>query len=135
MSGEQVPARRRNTWQREAVRGALATTPGFVSAGALHVRLHNEGVAIGLATVYRCLNDLAESGEVDALTTAGGEVQYRACSAGHHHHLICRSCGKTVEIDAERVEQWAERVASEHGFSEVTHVIDIFGRCGDCAAN
>ena len=52
---------------------------------------------------------------------------------GHHHHLICRSCGLTVEIAANDVEQWAQRTAAMHGFSEAEHVVDIFGLCASCA--
>jgi len=123
---------RRNTWQREAVRAALDTTGGFVSAQALHARLRDEGSSIGLATVYRALSDLATDGAADSLQQ-DGESLYRACSSGtHHHHLICRICGTTVEIEADEVEVWAQRVASEHGFTRANHVVDVFGECAAC---
>ena len=107
---------KRNTWQREAVREALDETEGFISAQALHSTLHANGSPIGLATVYRALGDLAANGEADSLQSPEGEALYRACSTtGHHHHLICRNCGLTVEIAADEVESWAKRVAAEHG--------------------
>lgn len=124
---------KRNTWQREAVRAALAETSGFVSAQALHARLSSGGRSIGLATVYRALADLAELGAADVLHSPSGEVMYRACTAEHHHHLICRQCGLTIEISAEPVERWAHAVATEHGFDEPSHTVDVFGRCADCA--
>ena len=125
---------KRNTWQREAVREALDETEGFISAQALHSSLHANGSPIGLATVYRALGDLAANGEADSLQSPEGEALYRACSTtGHHHHLICRSCGKAVEIAATDVEEWAQRTAAQHGFSEAEHVVDIFGICTDCA--
>ncbi|WP_394553637.1 Fur family transcriptional regulator [Agromyces sp. MMS24-JH15] len=126
---------KRNTWQREAVRSALGDTGGFISAQALHAALHAAGSPIGLATVYRALGSLAESGEADSLQSPDGESLYRACSTtGHHHHLICRNCGLTVEIGAEPVEEWAQQVASEHGFTAAAHVVDVFGLCADCSA-
>ena len=123
---------KRNTWQREAVREALGESEGFISAQTLHSELRLAGSAIGLATVYRALTDLATEGEADSLQ-AEGESLYRACTPGqHHHHLICRKCGLAVEIEADAVEQWAQKVASEHGFSEATHVVDVFGVCASC---
>ena len=123
----------RNTWQRERVREALADAPGFVSAQALHALLRDENTGIGLATVYRALAGLAAQGDADSLQSPDGEALYRACtSTGHHHHLICRSCGRTVEIEATDVEQWAHRTAALHGFTDAAHVVDIFGLCASC---
>jgi Fur family ferric uptake transcriptional regulator len=125
---------RRNTWQREAVRQALGTSEAFVSAQSLHAHLRDAGSAIGLATVYRTLADLAIEGEADSLQQEG-ESLYRACTTGsHHHHLICRQCGLTVEIEADAVEAWAHSIATEHGFSEANHVVDVFGICANCVA-
>jgi Fur family ferric uptake transcriptional regulator len=124
---------KRNTWQREAVREALGTTEGFVSAQSLHAAMRGAGSPIGLATVYRALADLATEGDADALQQEG-ESLYRACTPGsHHHHLICRSCGRTVEISADPVEQWAKDVATANGFTRPEHVVDVFGDCADCS--
>ncbi|MBX3195220.1 MAG: transcriptional repressor [Microbacteriaceae bacterium] len=124
---------RRNTWQREAVREALGGTEGFVSAQTLHAGLREAGSEVGLATVYRALADLADAGEADSLQS-DGENLYRACTPGsHHHHLICRHCGATVEITADAVETWARDVAAEHGFTAPQHVVDVFGYCAACS--
>ena len=123
---------KRNTWQRDAVRDALEHTETFVSAQTLHSRLRDSGSAIGLATVYRALADLAHEGEADSLQQEG-ESLFRACTPGqHHHHLICRNCGLTVEIEADAVEAWAQTVAAENGFTQPNHVVDVFGLCADC---
>ncbi|MCC9053163.1 transcriptional repressor [Microbacterium sp. F2E] len=125
----------RNTWQRDRVREALGDAAGFVSAQDLHATLRQGGSGIGLATVYRTLATLAASGEADQLQSLEGEAIYRACSStGHHHHLICRSCGRAVEIEAREVEAWAQRTAAAHGFTQAEHVVDIFGLCGTCTA-
>lgn len=124
---------KRNTWQREAVREALVGTEHFVSAQTLHSGLRDSGSPIGLTTVYRALADLALEGEADSLQQEG-ESLYRACTRGqHHHHLICRNCGLTVEIEADDVEKWAQSVASEHGFTRPNHVVDVFGLCAACS--
>ncbi|CAN5233832.1 transcriptional repressor [soil metagenome] len=129
-----APARKRNTWQREAVRSALGADDGFVSAQGLHSTLRESGSPIGLATVYRALAELATEGEADSLQSPEGESLYRACTPGqHHHHLICRNCGLTVEIEADAVERWAQSVASEHGFTQPHHVVDVFGLCAACS--
>jgi len=133
-TADQGDAGRRRTRQRAAVQDALTGAEGFVSAQDLHQALREAGVEIGLATVYRALAGLAEDGEADQLQL-DGEALYRACTPGrHHHHLICRSCGRTVEISASPVEAWARSVAAEHGFTEAEHVVDVFGRCADCSA-
>ena len=125
---------KRNTWQRDAVREALGTTEGFVSAQTLHAHMRDAGSPVGLATVYRALADLATEGDADALQQEG-ESLYRACTPGsHHHHLICRSCGRTVEISADPVEQWAKDVAAANGFTRPEHVVDVFGYCAECSA-
>lgn len=124
---------KRQTWQREAVREALSECEGFVSAQTLHSNLREAGSPIGLATVYRALADLASEGEADSLQQEG-ESLYRACTPGsHHHHLICRNCGLTVEIEADEVEEWARTVAASHGFTQPNHVVDVFGLCAECS--
>ena len=125
---------RRPTRQQAAVAALLERSADFVSAQTLHARLREAGEGIGLATVYRALQSMVEAGTVDVLRTDDGEAVYRACSTHHHHHLVCRSCGRTVEVEGPTVEAWADRIAGEHGFSDVTHTLEIFGTCADCAA-
>jgi len=123
---------RRQTRQKDAVLHALGQAQGFVSAQQLHRQLTQHGSVIGLATVYRNLNTLVADGLADSLVNAG-ESLFRDCSKDHHHHLICNGCGIAVEIEAEQAEAWATKVAKEHGFTQVTHTIDIFGLCSACS--
>lgn len=127
---------RRATWQKAAVKDALTKADVFISAQDLHKTLSEENQKVGLTTVYRALSELAETGEADQLTTNDGEMRYRVChSPQHHHHLSCRKCGKAVEVKFATTEGWAEKLASEHGFSDVTHSIEIFGICAACGEN
>ncbi|MEU6131394.1 Fur family transcriptional regulator [Saccharopolyspora sp. NPDC047091] len=124
----------RATKQRAAVSRLLSEVDDFRSAQDLHEQLRRRGEGIGLTTVYRTLQTLADAGEIDVLRTDSGEAIYRRCSAEHHHHLVCRHCGRTVEVADPPVEAWAERIASEHGFSNVGHTVEIIGVCPECAA-
>ncbi|MDQ4144947.1 MAG: transcriptional repressor [Actinomycetota bacterium] len=124
----------RNTRQRAELERALRDAGGFRSAQELHGQLRGSGSKIGLTTVYRNLQALSESGAVDVLPSGEGESIYRLCATeGHHHHLVCRSCGTSVEIASDEVEQWAERTARAHGFTGVTHTAELYGLCGRCS--
>lgn len=136
MTGDSAPTSAtavRNTRQRSAVSTLLAQVEDFRSAQELHAMLRQRGDRVGLATVYRTLQALADLGEVDVMRTPGGEHLYRRCSAGHHHHLVCRTCGRTVEVEGPDVETWADTVAARHGYVDVSHTIEIFGTCPTCA--
>lgn len=125
----------RMTRQRTAVAELLDGTDDFRSAQQLHEMLRDRGEEVGLATVYRTMQVLADRGEVDVLRAADGEALYRKClTRHHHHHLVCRGCGATVELDAATVENWAARMGAEHGFSDVEHTVELFGTCAECAA-
>ena len=122
----------RSTRQRVAISSLLDNLDEFCSAQELHDELRRRGENIGLTTVYRTLQSMSAAGLVDTLRVDTGESVYRRCSEHHHHHLVCRRCGSTVEVGDHEVEIWAARVAAEHGFSEVSHTIEIFGTCSSC---
>lgn len=123
----------RATRQRAAIKAALDQAEGFVTAQELHDLLRRDGEKVGLATVYRALQGFTDAGQVDVLRTAEGETAYRRCSQGHHHHLVCRSCGATVEVEGPAVEHWADRIAAANGYTDVSHTLEIFGTCTACA--
>lgn len=124
----------RNTRQRAALIDALRTEDAFRTAQELHDRLRSAGSRIGLTTVYRNLQALSCAGTLDVLRNAEGEAIYRLCaSESHHHHLVCRSCGTSVEIASDEVERWADRTARAHGFTSVTHSAELYGMCASCS--
>ncbi|GEE03517.1 transcriptional repressor [Gordonia spumicola] len=123
----------RSTKQRAAIAELLSATDDFLSAQQLHDKLRERGESIGLTTVYRNLTALTESKQIDAIWDGSGETRYRHCSTGHHHHLVCRECGTTVEVQADPVERWASRIAADNGFTDITHTVEIFGTCADCS--
>ena len=126
--------KRRSTWQRSAIVDLLERSQVFLSAQQIHAELEEEGTKVGLATVYRNLQSLAEEDLVDTVRSDDGEALYRLCTnEGHHHHLVCRSCGKAVEIAGSLFENWVHDIAAANGFAKVEHVAEFFGLCNDCS--
>ena len=124
----------RSTRQRAAVSALLDRLDDFRSAQEIHEELRRTGDGIGLTTVYRTLQTLADGGAVDVLRTASGEAVYRRCAtAEHHHHLVCRRCGAAEEIEGPAVESWAQGIAEAHGYTELSHTVEIFGLCRECS--
>ena len=123
----------RPTRQRRAILQAVAAEPRPVSAQDLHAHLRSAGESAGLATVYRTLQALADAGVLRTFQTPTGEVAYKVCEPGHHHHLICTRCGRVEEIPSCEVEDWAAAVAKRRGFSVSSHQADIYGVCARCA--
>ena len=135
-------APQRKTRQRGAILDALAASDEFRSAQGWHDLLRHAdgeeaGGGIGLATVYRTLQSLAESGEVDSVRADDGEALYRRCESpnAHHHHLRCRVCGAAEEIEGPGVEAWAAAIGQRHGYASIEHTVELTGICGHCANN
>lgn len=137
---EPAPGRTRNTRQSAAIETAMQNADGFRTAQELFDQVRLDGQKIGLTTVYRHLNLLADHGTVDVVHRADGEAQYRWCGTaletgdGHHHHVVCRVCGRSEEVAAPEVEEWAERVARAAGYTEVSHTVEVFGLCPEHSA-
>ena len=130
-----IPNVARNTRQRAEVLALLREVEGFHTAQQLHRMLCDRDARVGLTTVYRTLQLLVDAGEIDSTRLPGGEQLFRRCSQSrHHHHLVCRSCGRTVEVADPPVERWASRIAAEHGFADVQHQVEVFGTCAECTA-
>lgn len=126
----------RTTKQRTAILAALESAEDFMTAQQLHDLLKADGESVGLATVYRNMQPLVDAGLVDVIITDTGEAIYRQCNtADHHHHLVCRVCGKTVEFLAPKLETWAHEVADSNGFTSIQHTMEIFGLCPDHGAD
>jgi Fur family ferric uptake transcriptional regulator len=124
--------RERSTRQFQAVLDELSRSDDFRSAQDIYAAMRSRGATVGLATVYRALQSLVDSGRADLLRSDTGEARYRECGQAHHHHLVCRSCGKAVEIQGPAVERWADQMAARHGYTDVSHTVELFGACPDC---
>lgn len=125
----------RMTKQRAAIIELLRENNGFLSAQEVFEKLRDSAHEIGLATVYRNLQAMAEKHIVDVLRPNGTDTQFfRYCAEdSHHHHLVCRCCGKTVDlISGIEFEEWANTTAKKHGFSRVSHSLELYGQCEEC---
>lgn len=111
---------------------ALELAGGFASAQEVHTTITQQGDRIGLTTIYRALAALQKENVVDLLRRDDGEAIYRLCGETHHHHLVCKNCGRTVEIAGGAIEEWAGGVATAHGYRDVEHSAEIFGLCSLC---
>lgn len=123
----------RSTAQRAALIDALSRETTFRSAQELHESLRLGGTRVALATVYRNLARLVESGKVDVLLREDGEATYHLGSTRHHHHLVCRGCGDCREFADPALERWVGSVATEHRFTAVTHELTVYGLCPACS--
>lgn len=125
---------RRSTRQRAAVMDVLRDSNQFKTAQEIHDDVRARGGRVGLTTVYRTLQLLVEADEIDVLHVPQRETLYRQCDSDiHHHHLVCKLCRRSVDIEAPDVETWAKGVAGRHGFTATSHVIEVFGVCSACA--
>ncbi len=134
-SKEPGAVKQRSTRQRAAVASVLKELDDFRSAQDLHDMLRAQGENVGLTTVYRTLQAMAEQGDIDVLAGSDGQALYRRCGqrSGHHHHVVCRKCGLTVEVEGPTVEAWTHAIAKEHGFTDVSHTLEIYGLCQRCS--
>lgn len=107
----------------------------FQSAADIFTKLQLNGTHVGLATVYRNLAALAEDGILDTVKSADGTTLYRECeSSEHHHHLVCRSCGKTEEFHLKGLEETLNEMGRKMGFSALSHTVELTGLCSKCSA-
>ncbi len=126
-----LPPRVRLTPQRRAVLEAVAASSARFTAHELYERARRIHPKLGLATIYRTLELLQQTGSVRPLAGAGGPGYIR-CHPGHHHHLVCLSCG-TVEETELCAAPPASELKRRYGFTPETHEVDIFGTCARCA--
>ncbi|MCW2495581.1 transcriptional repressor [Jatrophihabitans sp.] len=136
ISRSRPPGRVRGTRQAAAIEDTLREADGFRTAQELFDELRRRGDSVGLTTVYRNLNLLVEAGLADVVHREDGESQFRLCghsaAAGeHHHHIVCRVCGRSVEVAGPEVEAWADRVAAAAGYTQISHTVELFGLCPD----
>ena len=122
----------RVTRQRLEVLVELSRERDDITAQELWRRLRERDSQTGLATVYRTLALLADKGVVDTLSHHGTELCYRLCTELHHHHLVCSSCHRVVEVEQCGLGSWLDTVTAQHGFVATDHRVEITGLCAAC---
>lgn len=123
-----------STRPRERISGILQGERRFFTAAEVHRTLAERNVNVSLSTVYRTLEHLRDKGEATVRIDDLGESAYMRCEPEtHHHHAICRNCGRVEDVDCAAVEQFAESLRTLHGFALEGHKMEFFGRCKSCA--
>jgi Fur family ferric uptake transcriptional regulator len=122
----------RLTPQRMAIAEVLARSPKQASAQELYDRVRRKHPYIGRATVFRSLDMLVHAGLAQRLERPGHVSAYVWCEPGHHHHLICTSCGNVEELDEKAVAPLAEAIVRTRGFRVDHAALDFYGICRAC---
>lgn len=129
--GLKLPDRVRLTPQRRALLDAIADWKGSFTVTDLFARARKRSPHLGLATTYRTVDLLRQSGSVRAL--AGDQVHaYVRCPPEHHHHLVCLTCG-AVEDTEDCPLPSAVELERRYGFSPQSHELEIYGTCRSCS--
>ncbi|MFO0580970.1 MAG: Fur family transcriptional regulator [Anaeromyxobacter sp.] len=119
--------------QRERIASAFFELDGHVTVEEVVERARRNDPRVSLATVYRTMKLLADSGLATARQFGDGQTRYEASEGREHHdHLICTSCGAIVEFANDRIESLQAAVAKRHGFDVEKHKLELYGRCPDC---
>lgn len=121
---------------RKAVVEALARHDCAVTALELDEELRSRSAAVGRASVYRTLDQLEELGLVQRLEVSRGVASYELISPSghHHHHAICRSCGRMEAFEDPDLEQAIARVSDQVDFNVSEHDVVLRGLCERCTA-
>ena len=121
------------TRPREWIASILEREQRFLSAAEIHERLKRAGERVSLSTVYRTLDRLRAKGDLTARADSEGEARYMLCEpARHHHHAICRNCGRVEDVDCSVTDGFAQSLRARHGFDIDEHAMEFFGTCRDC---
>lgn len=120
------------TSQRQVILEVVRAEKAHFTAQDVFETVAKRAPEVGFATVYRFLRSLSESGNVTEVRMGGMPARYEWAEKDHHDHLTCTICGKIVEFENEEIERLQERVATRHGFILTSHVLELYGACGDC---
>ena len=112
---------------------SLSALTKFSSAQEVYSHLLKTKNNIGLSTVYRTLQKLADTEEVDFIRRPDGEGVYKVCVPNHHHHLLCANCGASVEFQSEKFEKLLDSISSQFGYTIKGHEAEIVGLCKKCS--
>ena len=123
---------KRLTVQRRLVLDILSAAEGHLDASEIYDRAHDRDPRLSLATVYRALKALGESGLVRQLHLAGERHYYELDHQDRHAHLVCAACGRIWEVDSADLTRAAREAGQEFGFQVATARVEVSGLCADC---
>ena len=118
----------RNTKPRRLILEILHATEGHPDATQIFEQAVARDSRISLATVYRTMKALEESGAIQRHAFAGGPARFEQAAAGHHDHLIDLDTGEVIEFASARIEALQEEIAARLGYEIVHHRLELYGR-------
>ena len=120
------------TPQRKAILKVFLEQEGHVPIDDLQKKINAEAPTIGIATLYRTMKLLMDSGLAEMHTFNEKTTYERLYQIKHHDHLICKNCGKTVEFEHPLIEKYQLEVCELYGFALKSHRMELFGVCNEC---
>ena len=122
----------RLTPQRMLVIEALHNADRHISAEELYKRLHSRYPYANISTVYRTLELLKKLNLVTETDFGEGRVRYHVAEKGHHHHLVCQSCGEVIDLDEAALYPLKDTLLQKYGFDADLRHLAISGKCNEC---
>ncbi len=123
----------KSTRQRSLIIDTFLAATGHVSVEELWAKVRSADAKVSVATVYRTMKLLSESGLAHARNFGDGQTRYEAAVGKHHHdHLICTNCGTIIEFENDRIEAMQDTIAKRHGFKVTSHKLELYGLCKSC---
>ena len=120
------------TPQRKLILEVFLQQKGHIPIEDLHEKIQDQDTTIGIATLYRTMKLLVDSGLADIHTFNDKTTYERLYQVKHHDHLICKACGRTVEFEHPLIEKNQLEVCDRHGFTLKSHKMELFGICNEC---
>jgi Fur family transcriptional regulator, ferric uptake regulator len=123
----------KSTRQRSLIIETFFNLDGHLSVEELWAKVRATDARVSVATVYRTMKLLGESGLASARNFGDGQTRYEAAVGRHHHdHLICTRCGTIVEFENDQIERLQDAVAKRHAFRVTSHKMELYGLCRAC---
>lgn len=122
----------RKTAPRQALAILIGNQSGHFTAADLVLAARRQRLRMGRATLFRTLELLTELGVLERIDLPIGEHAYVRCTAEHHHHLVCSSCGHTLDVRDRGLATAMTEIAERVGFRIDSHRVELFGLCAEC---
>jgi Fur family ferric uptake transcriptional regulator len=123
----------KSTRQRSLIIDLFFGMNGHLSVEEVWSRVRQDDPRVSVATVYRTMKLLSESGLAHARNFGDGQTRYEpAVGREHHDHLICTKCGTIIEFENDQIERMQDAVARRHGFKVTSHKMELYGLCKTC---
>ncbi|MBA7496070.1 Ferric uptake regulation protein [subsurface metagenome] len=132
IAGELSKQGYRLTPQRIMVLSAIENSDDHISAEEIYAQIVAKYPNVNISTVYRTLELLKRLGLVTETDLGEGRVRYHPTEKGHHHHLVCRECGATIDLDDSLLAPLKSALFQEYRFIADLRHLAIFGRCINC---